>query len=300
MNCLSKKETQFKVPVLDIEPQKIKLEYTLENIAECDNKISQQRIGEIVNLSAMLLSYYYDIYHKNKTDERLKLLSDMINLLSNASMMEIDSAKKVYPEAARSKAILQFVREQCKDILEKDIIKVSTFKMKLMKICTEIDTLIYLNNQALFDIRFNPNGSNITDKNSRPNSDPDFIIKNGKETIYVELKAYIGREELPHRVEFKEWQFNNLKRKIDDGKKVFILQKHYLKNGTIIYQLYDLKELLQDDRYTWHECDLEVNKESHIYKHYIFCNNVETDVEFFEDIENTYSIQFTNGRYYSF
>lgn len=126
---LSKKPTQFKVPVLDIEPQKIELEYTLENIAICDNKISQQRIGEIVNLSALLLSYYYDIYHKDKTDERLKLLSDMINLLSNASMMEIDSAKKVYPEQARSKAILQFVREQCKDILEKEIIKVSKNKI---------------------------------------------------------------------------------------------------------------------------------------------------------------------------
>lgn len=176
----------------------------------------------------------------------------------------------------------------------------TTFKMKLMKICTEIETLIYLNNQAIFDIGFNQNASNISDANSRPNSEPDFIIKNGKERIYVEMKAYINREELPHRVEFKEWQFNNLKRKIDDGKKVYILQKHYLKNGTIIYQLYDLKELLEDKKYTWHECDLEVNKESHIYKHYVFCNNVETDVEIYEDIENTYSIQFTNGRYYSF
>lgn len=126
---LSKRETQFRVPVLDIEPEKIKLEYTLENIADCDNKISKQRIGEIVNLSAMLLSYYYDIYNKDKTDERLKLLSDMINLLSNASMMEIDSAKKVYPEKARSKAILQFVRDKCSNILEKEIIKVSKSKI---------------------------------------------------------------------------------------------------------------------------------------------------------------------------
>lgn len=176
----------------------------------------------------------------------------------------------------------------------------TTFKMKLLKICTEIETIIYLNNQAIFDIKFNPRSSNIVDKNSRPNSDPDFIIEQGKEKIYVEMKAYIGRDELSHRVEFKEWQFNNLQRKIDDGKKVYILQKHYLKNGTIIYQLYDFKELLQDNKNIWHETDLEVNKESHIWKHYIFCNNVETDVEFYEDIENKYSIQFTNGRYYSF
>lgn len=128
---LSKKNTQFKVPVLNIEPEKIQMEYTLENIAECDNKISQQRIGEIVNLSALLLSYYYDIYHKDKTDERLKLLSDMINLLSNSSMTEIDSAKKVYPEQIRSKAILQYVREQCKDILEKEIIKVPKHKITI-------------------------------------------------------------------------------------------------------------------------------------------------------------------------
>lgn len=121
---LSKKKTQFKVPVLDIEPQKIKMEYNLENIAACDNNISKQRIGEIVNLSALLLSYYYDIYNRDKTDERLKLLSDMINLLSNASMMEIDSAKKVYPEEIRSKTILKYVRDKCSDILEKEIIKV--------------------------------------------------------------------------------------------------------------------------------------------------------------------------------
>lgn len=122
---LSKKQTQFKVPVLNIKPKKIEMEYNLENIAECDNEISKQRIGEIVNLSALLLSYYYDIYNKDKTNEKLKLLSDMINLLSNASMIEIDSAKKVYPEQIRSKAILQYVRDKCSDILEKEIIKVS-------------------------------------------------------------------------------------------------------------------------------------------------------------------------------
>lgn len=126
---LSKIHTQFKVPVLNIKPQKIKMEYNLENIAECDNKISKQKIGEIVNLSSLLLSYYYNIYHKNKTDKRLKLLSDMINLLSNSSMMEIDSAKKVYPEQVRSKAILQYIREQCSDILQKEIIKVSKNKI---------------------------------------------------------------------------------------------------------------------------------------------------------------------------
>lgn len=126
---LSKEHTQFRVPVLDIEPQKIEMEYTLENIANCDNKISQQRIGEIVNLSALLLSYYYEIYHKDKSDKRLKLLSDMINLLANCSMMEIDSAKKQYPEQVRSKAILQYVRDKCSDILVKEIIKVPKNKI---------------------------------------------------------------------------------------------------------------------------------------------------------------------------
>lgn len=129
---LSKKQTQFRVPVLDIEPEKIELEYNLENMAFCDKEIAKTKftIGEIVNLSALLLSYYYEIYNKDKSDERLKLLSDMINLLANCSMMEIDSAKKQYPEEVRSKAILNYVREKCKHILEKDTIKVQKNKLK--------------------------------------------------------------------------------------------------------------------------------------------------------------------------
>jgi hypothetical protein len=121
---LSKKNTQFKVPVLDIEPTKINLDYNLKNIAICDNTISQQRIGEIVNLSALLLSYYYDIYASDKDDPRLKKLSDMINLLSNSSMMEIDSSKRLYPEKVRSKSIIQYVRNECEDILEKQVIDI--------------------------------------------------------------------------------------------------------------------------------------------------------------------------------
>lgn len=126
---LAKRNTQFKIPVLDIEPTKIQKEYTLKNMAYLDNKSSQQKIGEIVNLSALLLSYYYDFYNKDKNDKRLKLLSDMINLLSNASMCEIDNCKKSYPEEVRSSAILRFVREQCKDILEKESIQISKNKL---------------------------------------------------------------------------------------------------------------------------------------------------------------------------
>lgn len=126
---LAKRNTQFKIPVLDVEPDKIKLQYTLENMAKCDDKIAQQKIGEIVNLSALLLSYYYHFYNKNKNDSRLKLLSDMINLLSNASMMEIDSAKKQYPEEIRSSSILKFIREKCGDILEKELITISKNKL---------------------------------------------------------------------------------------------------------------------------------------------------------------------------
>lgn len=126
---LAKRNTQFKIPVLDIEPSKIRLNYTLENIAKCDNNTAKQKIGEIVNLSALLLSYYYNFYNNNKNDERLKLLSDMINLLSNCSMMEIDSAKKQYPEEVRSVAILRYIREKCKDILEKEPISISKNKL---------------------------------------------------------------------------------------------------------------------------------------------------------------------------
>lgn len=126
---LSKKNMQFKVPVLDIEPEKIELEYNLKNIAFCDDKIKKQKIGSIVNLAAILLSYYYDFYSKNEKDERLELLSTMTNLLSNTGMAEIDNAKKSYPEGARSQNVIDFVKRQCSDILEKDTIKVSKHKL---------------------------------------------------------------------------------------------------------------------------------------------------------------------------
>lgn len=170
----------------------------------------------------------------------------------------------------------------------------TTFKMKLMKICTEMDTIIYLNNLGLFDIKFNPKSSNIVDKNSHPTSDPDFIFEKNGEKVLIELKTYINREEAKNEMQFKEWQFNNLYRNLVKGASVNILHKYYLKDGKVIYKLYDFKDMISN---VWHEDDLPVNKESKIYKHFVFCNTVNPYLEWVENIRNTNTITLTDGKY---
>lgn len=126
---LVKENTMFKAPVNTITSTKLLRHLNDEEVADVDDKIGQNKIGEICNLAALILSYFSDIYYKDSKDTRLKRLSDLCNMMSVASGIEIDKAKKNSDVSA--KEIIKFVRNELNDILEKETIIVSKQKLTI-------------------------------------------------------------------------------------------------------------------------------------------------------------------------
>ena len=118
-----KEEGFFRPPVNSIPSKKLMRTLNTDDISEVDFDISSNHIGEICNLASLVLSYFCEIYNKDKTDKRLKRLADLVNMISCASGIEIDKAKKA--SDVDSIKIINFVRKELKDILEKDIITIS-------------------------------------------------------------------------------------------------------------------------------------------------------------------------------
>jgi len=92
----------FKVPTRNINPPKSKRHYTPTDLADLDDKTSNNKIGEIVNLSQELNSLLWDIVSKSgqsmeeQYDQIKEIYFDVcqLDVLSN---IEIDKAKKEYP-----------------------------------------------------------------------------------------------------------------------------------------------------------------------------------------------------------
>ena len=92
----------FKVPTRNINPPKSKRHYTTEDLADLDDKTSNNKIGEIVNLSQELNSLLWDIVAKSGEDvehqyEYIKEIYYDVCQLDVMSNIEIDKAKKEYP-----------------------------------------------------------------------------------------------------------------------------------------------------------------------------------------------------------
>ena len=64
--------------------------------ADIDNKLSENKIGEIVNLSQVLNSYYWDYMYHGADKTLLDEIYDDISKLSTLSQIELDRAKKGY------------------------------------------------------------------------------------------------------------------------------------------------------------------------------------------------------------
>ncbi len=64
--------------------------------ADVDNKLSENKIGEIVNLSQVLNSYYWDYLYQGTDKTLLDEIYDDISKLSTLSQIELDRAKKGY------------------------------------------------------------------------------------------------------------------------------------------------------------------------------------------------------------
>lgn len=91
----------FPVPYCDVKPGG-KQTYTTSacDLAALDVQISENRIGEIVNLSQFLNSLYWDGISNGEDEEVLAALYRDICKLAVLSGMEIDKAKRLYPVSA--------------------------------------------------------------------------------------------------------------------------------------------------------------------------------------------------------
>ena len=98
LNAAARNYSNFPVPFCDV-PTGAKRKYSgsSEDLAELDVQISENRIGEIVNLSQFLNSLYWDKLSRGERAEMLDELYLDICKLAVLSGMEIDKAKRLYP-----------------------------------------------------------------------------------------------------------------------------------------------------------------------------------------------------------
>ncbi len=95
LNAAKKNYKRFEVPTTDIEPDPLEQDYTPENLSKLDYDTSENLIGEIVNLSQVLNSIYWNELNSEKLDEEyLEEIYKDICQLSIMSGLEIDKAKK--------------------------------------------------------------------------------------------------------------------------------------------------------------------------------------------------------------
>lgn len=101
----AKESTKYPTPVNRVTADKTKRYYNDKDMAEVDYAISVNLIGDIINTSQKLNSYYWDLKHNNSNakgkekeilDKELEELYGLISLCSSLSQIEIDKAKKFY------------------------------------------------------------------------------------------------------------------------------------------------------------------------------------------------------------
>lgn len=102
VNAAKKNYHLFKVPTRNINPPKSKRHYTPEDLADLDDKTSNNKIGEIVNLSQELNSLIWDMVLKSggTTENQYEFIKEIyydVCQLDVMSNIEIDKAKKEYP-----------------------------------------------------------------------------------------------------------------------------------------------------------------------------------------------------------
>lgn len=121
------KEGLFKAPVNTIPSNKLLKTLSVKDVAKIDFDISKNHIGEIVNLSALILSFIGDIYNKDKNDARLKRLADLCNMMSVCSGIEIDKSKR--DSKVKSEEIIKFVRKELAYLFKKETILIKKHKL---------------------------------------------------------------------------------------------------------------------------------------------------------------------------
>lgn len=115
IDAAKKNYDRFAVSVSDVSTTKTQRYYSTEQQADLDIKTSVNKIGEIVNLSQVLNSLYWDRINRGQSpEENFELYCDIctLNVLSG---VEIDSAKKEF--AFDRAAELQRLRNKYRPVL---------------------------------------------------------------------------------------------------------------------------------------------------------------------------------------
>lgn len=120
VNSAQKNYKFFKVPTRNINPPKSKRHYTTKDLSDLDDKTSDNKIGEIINLSQELNSLLWDMVAKSGESvesqyEYIKEIYYDVCQLDVLSNIEIDKAKKEYP--VDSVAELKKMRKKYEKIL---------------------------------------------------------------------------------------------------------------------------------------------------------------------------------------
>ncbi len=146
-------EEKFPTPICLVEPESKSRYYCMEDFIDCDRAIANAKIGEIVDLSQLLESYYFDVLYDPSIEEEKKnkvllYLRNEISKLASISGCEIDRAKREYPidTNAELKKIRSYIAGHANsDNLLHGIIKtgdveftVKTVKKKYMIINTDV------------------------------------------------------------------------------------------------------------------------------------------------------------------
>lgn len=101
----AKESTKYPTPVNRVSADKTKRYYNNKDMSDVDYAISVNLIGDIINTSQKLNSYYWDLKFNNRNaigkekeilDKDLDELYSLISLCSSLSQIEIDKAKKFY------------------------------------------------------------------------------------------------------------------------------------------------------------------------------------------------------------
>lgn len=95
-------EENFSTPICRIVPTEKERYYCMWDLIDCDKTIADTKIGEIVDLSQLLQSYYHDVRLNKEIDDRKKqkvllYLRNEISKLASLSGCEIDRAKREFP-----------------------------------------------------------------------------------------------------------------------------------------------------------------------------------------------------------
>ena len=105
---------KFLVPTNLINPAKKSVAYTAKNLAKLDNDTSENYIGQIINFSQVLNSYYWHCKNNNIDIDFEDLYKDICQL-DCMSGVEIDKAKRDFG-ALKNDRELQALRDKYKDL----------------------------------------------------------------------------------------------------------------------------------------------------------------------------------------